>query len=107
MAELHQRLIQIAKESFDLCLKLAIKIRAFILVGHELVEPTALARIGCGVVFLQLSQFCCLFDSVVKTAQLIHELDVEGIGSEPYTTLRDGIDLCGLHATSLRYDIEE
>ena len=89
--------VQVAKEFLQLSLNLTVEVSAFVLLGQELIHPTALARISAGVVFIEFGQFCSLLHGIVETAEFIHEFDLKGIGGEPYTTLSDGIDLGRIH----------
>ena len=107
LTQFHHRLIQVAEQRLQFLLQFAVEIAAFVLLWHELVHPTALSRIGRGMIVVELGQFGGFLYGVVQTAELIHEFDLQRIGSEPYTTLGDGIHLGGLHTTAFRHDIQE
>ena len=59
------------------------------------------------MVFFSLCEFCGLLHGIVETTELVNEFDLDGIGSQPYTALSNRVNLCGLHATSFRDDVEE
>ena len=59
------------------------------------------------MILLHFGEFGGLLYGIVEAAKFIHEFDLLRIRGEPYTTLSDGIHLSGLHATTLRHDVEE
>ncbi len=59
------------------------------------------------MILLGLGEFGGLLHGIVQAADLVDEFDLDGVGSQPYTALGDGVDLGGLHTTTFRDDVEE
>ena len=103
-AELEQRLIQVAQHLAEF----TVEIGALLLVRQQLIHPTALVRgIGGGIVLADLGQFGGLLHGIVQTAEFIHEFNLQGVRSQPYAALADGVHLVRLHPATLRHDVEE
>ena len=59
------------------------------------------------MIFFGLGEFGGLLHGIIQATDLVDELDFDGIGGEPYTALSDGVNLCRLHTTTFRDDVEE
>ena len=59
------------------------------------------------MVFLQFRQRCSFGNSSIETAQLVNQLDAQGILSNPYVSLCNLFHLFGGHLASLCHTLTE
>ena len=100
---LHEGLVEVTQQQTQF----AVKIGSLVLLGHELVYPATLVRIGLGVIFFQFCQFGSLLYGIVKTAELVDELYLQSFGSEPDATLGDRVHICTFHLAAIGNNVEE
>ena len=59
------------------------------------------------MILVKLCQLGGLLHCIVKTSQLVNQLYLDSIGSQPYTALTNLINLFGLHAATFSNNIQE